>query len=115
MKKVALFAFNDEPMCFTHVLLNVLDMSERGDDIKLVMEGEATKLLPGLANQGTAFSKMWEKIKDQGLVAGVCKACSTNMGTAESAQQQGLPLLDDMSGHPSFAGFMEQGYEILVF
>ncbi len=115
MKKVALFAFNDESMCFTHVLLNVLDMNERGYDVKLVMEGEATKLLPGLANQGTVLSKMWEKIKDQELVAGVCKACSTNMGTAESAQEQGLPLLDDMSGHPSFAGFMEQGYEILVF
>ncbi len=79
MKKVALFVFNDEPMCFTHVLLNALDMDERG------------------------------------IVAGVCRACSTNMGTADSAEKQGLPLLDDMSGHPSFAGFRDAGYEVLVF
>ena len=115
MKKVALFVFNDEPMCFTHVLLNALDMNERGYEIKLIMEGEATKLLPGLANEGTAFSRMWEKLKERSVVAGVCRACSTNMGTADSAQKQGLTLLDDMSGHPSFAGFRDAGYEILVF
>jgi hypothetical protein len=33
MKKVALFAFNGEPMCFVHVLLNALDMKEK--DYKL--------------------------------------------------------------------------------
>ena len=30
MKKVALFAFNGELMCFVHVLLNALDMKEKG-------------------------------------------------------------------------------------
>jgi len=29
-KKVALVAFNGEPMCFVHVLLNALDMEEKG-------------------------------------------------------------------------------------
>ncbi len=114
-EKVALFVFRDDPMCFTHVLLNTLDMHERGHDIKVVMEGEATKLLPGLENEGTPFFRMWEQIKDEKLVAGVCRACSTQMGTAASAQKQGLTLLDDMSGHPSFAGFLDLGYEIMVF
>ncbi|MFP4194208.1 MAG: cytoplasmic protein [Desulfosalsimonas sp.] len=114
-KKVALFVFRDDSMCFVHVLLNTLDMHERGHDIRMVMEGEATKLLPGLENEGTTFSKMWQQVKDKNLVAGVCKACSTQMGTRASAEKQGLALLDDMSGHPSFAGFIDQGCEILVF
>jgi len=28
MKKFALFMFNGDPMCFIHVLLNAIDMSE---------------------------------------------------------------------------------------
>ena len=115
MKKVALFVFNDDPMCFTHVLLNTLDMHERGYDVQVVLEGEATKLLPGLENEKTATYEMWRKVIDQKLVAGVCRACSKQMGTQASAQKQGLVLLDDMSGHPSFAGFRDQDYEILVF
>ncbi|MFP4452316.1 MAG: cytoplasmic protein [Desulfosalsimonas sp.] len=114
-KKVALFVFRDDTMCFVHVLLNTLDMHERGYEICMVMEGEATKLLPGLENEATAFSKMWQQVKEKNLVAGVCKACSTQMGTRASAEKQGLALLDDMSGHPSFGGFMDRGFEILVF
>ncbi|MCF8110731.1 MAG: DsrE family protein [Desulfobacteraceae bacterium] len=114
-KKVALFVFRDDPMCFVHVLLNTLDMHERGHDVRMIMEGEATKLLPGLEKESTAVPKMWKQVKEKNLVAGVCKACSTQMGTAFSAEKQGLPLLDDMSGHPSFAGFIAQGCEILVF
>lgn len=114
-KKMALFVFRDDPMCFTHVLLNTLDMDERGYDIRMILEGEATKLLPGLENEGTPFFKMWQQVKNKNLIAGVCRACSTQMGTKASAEKQGLALLDDMSGHPSFAGFMDQGCEILVF
>ena len=115
MKKVALFVFNDDPMCFIHVLLNTLDMNERGYEVRVIMEGEATKLLPGLENQNTSTYQMWEQVKVKKLVSGVCRACSKQMGTQASAQKQGLALLDDMSGHPSFGGFVDQGYEILVF
>ena len=43
MEKVALFAFKGEPMCFIHVLLNALDMSKRGYEVKIVIEGAATR------------------------------------------------------------------------
>ena len=33
MEKVALFAFNGELMCFIHVLLNAIDMKEKGYDV----------------------------------------------------------------------------------
>ncbi len=50
MKKMAFFAFNGESMCFVHVLLNALDMKARGYDVRVVIEGAATKLIPELAS-----------------------------------------------------------------
>lgn len=38
MEKVALFAFNGEPMCFVHVLLNALDMKKKGIDVKCTVQ-----------------------------------------------------------------------------
>ena len=115
MKKLALFAFNGDPMCFIHILLNALDMNEKGFDGKIIIEGSATKLLPELAKPGNPLNKLWEKVKEAGLVDGVCKACSSKLGTIEAAKQQGLTLLDEMSGHPSMAWYRDKGFEIISF
>ena len=45
MKKIALFAFNGDPMCFIHVLINAVELKENGNDVALVIEGSATKLV----------------------------------------------------------------------
>jgi len=115
MKKFALFVFNGDPMCFIHVLLNALDMKEKGDQSKIVIEGSATKLLPELAEPGNPLHKLWEKVKQAGLVDGVCKACSNKLGMLEAAKEQGLTLLDEMSGHPSMARYRHEGFEVISF
>jgi hypothetical protein len=48
MKKIALFVFNGDPMCFVHVLLNALDFKAKGYDARIIVEGSAVKLLPEL-------------------------------------------------------------------
>ncbi len=115
MKKVALFVFNGDPMCFIHVLLNALDMQEKGYEGKIVIEGAATKLIPELIKKDNPLHKLWEEAKSSGLVDGVCKACSNKMGTLNAAKDQGLTLLDEMTGHPSMASYRDNGYEILSF
>ena len=115
MKKVALFAFNGDPMCFIHVLLNALDMKDRGYEAKIVIEGAATKLIPELAKENNPMHNLWEKVKAAGLVDGACKACSNKMGTLEAAKDQGLTLLDEMAGHPSMARYRDDGFEIVSF
>ncbi|BBO91178.1 DsrE family protein [Desulfosarcina ovata] len=115
MKKVALFVFNGDPVCFIHVLLNGLDLQAKGMAGRIIVEGAATALLPKLADQGNPLHKLWEKAKSQGIVDGVCKGCAHKMGTAEEAVKQGLPLLDDMSGHPSMSAYMEAGFEVISF
>ena len=115
MLKNALFVFNGDPICFVHVLLNALDMRGRGDDVKIIVEGAATQLIPKLAQKDNPLNSLWLKVVDAGIVEGVCKACSQKMGTAEAAQQAGFALLDDMTGHPGMGRFQEGGYNIITF
>ena len=115
MKKVALFVFNGDPMCFIHVLLSALDMDSKGYTAKVVIEGAATKLVPELAKTDNPLHSLWEKTKAAGLVSGVCKACAGKMGTLEAAKDQGLDLLADMNGHPSMSGYHQEGFEVISF
>jgi len=115
MKKVVLFAFNGEFMCFIHVLLNALDMKARGDDVRIVIEGSATKLIPELAKEGNPMYSFYIKAKELGLIDGVCKACSNKMGTLDAAKKEGLTLLDDMNGYPGMARYREEGFEAITF
>ena len=115
MKKTALFVFNGDPMCFIHVLLNALDMNEKGYGPKIVIEGAATRLIPELEKKGNPLNDLWQKVKAADLVAGTCKACSKKMGTAEVARTLGLALLDDLNGHPGMARYRQQGFEIVTF
>ncbi len=115
MKKVALFAYNGEFMCFVHVLLNAIDMNDRGYDVKIVTEGAATKLVPELAKEDNLMFRLYEKTKGLDLIDGACKACSNKMGVLEAVQAQGIRLLDEMSGHPSIARYIEEGFEVITF
>ncbi|MFP4619527.1 MAG: DsrE family protein [Spirochaetaceae bacterium] len=113
--KFALFAFNGEPMCFVHVLLNALDYDAKGYEVKIVLEGEATKLIEHFEKPDVPFAGLYKKCIDRGLLDCVCRACSKQMGVLELAEEKGLPLCDDMSGHPSMERYTKEGYEIITF
>ncbi len=115
MKKIALFVFNGDPMCFIHVLLNAIDMSAKGYDAKIIIEGAATKLVPELEKKANPLHQLWKKARTGGLVEGVCKACSSKMETIGEAKSMGLPLLEDVLGHPGMARYRDAGFEIITF
>ncbi len=115
MSKVILAAFRGDPMCFVHVLLNLLDMQERGLEARLILEGEATKLLPELEKEDFFLHHLWQKVKEKKLVEGVCRACATKMGTVEVAQNLGFTLLDEMKGHPSLGRYLKEGWQVIIF
>lgn len=115
MIKFALFVFNGDPMCIIHVLLNALDMKEKNNEAKIILEGSSVKLIPELVKHGNPLTALWKKCLDAGLVEGVCSACSTRLGTIEAAKEQGLALLDDMAGHPGMVSYRDNGYEIITF
>ena len=43
MGKVALFVFNGDPMCFFHVLLNALDLKEKGVEARIGRAHETSR------------------------------------------------------------------------
>jgi len=114
-EKVVLVAFNGEPMCFVHVLLNALDMHEKGFDVKVVIEGSATKLVNELNQNENPFNSMYQKVIELGLIDCVCKACAVKMNSLDGSKEQGLSSCNEMNGHPSLAKYMEQGYQIITF
>lgn len=114
-KRVVLVAFNGEPMCFVHVLLNALDMKGRGHEVKVVIEGSATKLVDSLDDRDKPFGSLYLEVREKGMIDCVCHACATKTGVLAGIEAQGLPLCKEMGGHPSLAKYMEEGYTVMTF
>ncbi|NMA82606.1 MAG: cytoplasmic protein [Epulopiscium sp.] len=111
MKKIVFFAFKGEVMCFMHILLNAVDMHEKGMDVKIVMEGEAVKLIQELDETNLPIYK---KARDLQLFDSICKACSAKMGVLEYNENCGIPMNNELQGHPAMFPFIEKGYEIIM-
>lgn len=114
-EKTVLFAFRGDPLCFIHVLLNAIDLHERGREGLIVIEGEAVKLVPEMSEPTHFLWAQYQKARELGLIAGVCKACSTKLGVIDAVKSEDLPLLDDMFGHPSMGAYLEKGFQVITF
>ena len=115
MKKVVLVTYNPELMCFGHVLLYALDFQEKGYDTKVIVEGGAVRLISALQDPNTPFYALYEKVKANGLIECVCRACSAKLGSLEDAEAQGLRVYGDLMGHPSIELYLDQGYQLITF
>ena len=112
--KTAIFAFKGNPICFVHVLLNAIDLHEKDGEVKVVLEGEATKLIIELREPEHPLHALYEKVKNLDLIDAVCRACAVKMGALEAVEAEGLRVADDMAGHAGMAPYIEQGYEIIT-
>ncbi len=110
-----LYAFNGELMCFVHVLLNGLDMAEKGTKVSIIFEGASVTLISELEKESCPFHKMYIKAKSQGLFEGACKACSVKLKVKEEVEAAGIPLIGEMAGHPAMSDYIEKGYKIITF
>ena len=113
MKKIAYFGFTGELICFAHILFNAEDMLNKGYDVKIIIEGSSTKLIPLLGSDKNPFQKIYLSLKEKGVIDAVCQACAHKMGTLEDAKKEGLPIGNDLYGHPSISSYIEKGYEII--
>lgn len=115
MEKVALFPFNGELLCFVHVMLNALDMNEKGYDVRLVFEGASVKLIGELGDADNQFHSLFVKLKKSGVIDGACKACSHKLGAVDAAAAHGIALVGDMKGHPAMSEYIDEGYRVITF
>lgn len=110
MKKYLFYAMNEKSICFTHILLNALSLSEAGHEVKIIFEGASVKLPSQFEKEN---NKLYLQAKKKGLIAGICMACSKVLGVFEENSSLGLKLLDDMNGHAGMKDYANDGYEII--
>ncbi len=112
MGKYLFYVMRGEKLCFMHVLLNALDLSASGNEVKIIFEGQSVTLPPVLAGEGNA---LYKKALEDGLIAGVCLACAKKLGAYDEVSALGLNFLSDMSGHAGMRSYTEQGYSVITF
>ncbi|MDI9400437.1 MAG: hypothetical protein ACOX2U_02410 [Limisphaerales bacterium] len=110
MKKVLFYGMTGEKMCFQHIFLNALDLVSAGAEVKIIFEGPSVKLVSVFEEEK---NQLYQRVKDQGLIAGVCLVCSKMMNVYEVNKSAGLTMLDDMSGHAGMRSYIEDGYTVV--
>lgn len=102
-------------MCFAHVLLNGMEYRQKGYDVKIIIEGQATATIKEIREKENPFYGLYKKTKESGLIDCVCMACASKLDSLGAIKAERLRLNNEMSGHPSMAGYSDQGYEIITF
>jgi hypothetical protein len=114
MTKIVIFTFRAEPQCMLHALLYVLDLEENALWGEIVFEEESTKLIPEMAKPDHFLHQPYLQAKTRGLLWGACLACSNKMGVTHLIEAENIPLVGDLSGHPSISHFVKQDYMVLT-
>ncbi len=104
----------DMPCRLVHAFIWALDMTARGGLVRMVFEGESPHWLLELPDPAHGRHRLYRKVKELGLIDGVCKACAVQAQAVEAAAEEGLRLVYDASGHVSLMSYVEDGYRILA-
>jgi len=111
---LVLMAGLDMPCRLVHTLLWALDITARGGEVKIILEGEAPHWLLELPDPKHGRHQLYRKVREMGLIDAVCKACAVQAQAVEAASEEGLRLVFDASGHVSLVPYMEDGYQIVA-
>ena len=121
VRKILFVLFSDDACRQNHALLYALDLREKGHDVKLILEGAATRMVSALGAADSRPGALLRQARDAGVLAGACGRASSGCASedpahkvAEIAQAAGVPLLSDLGGHASIEPFVREGYELVV-
>ena len=101
-----------EKMCAMHALMNTNQINENGGEAKIIFEGQAVKLPQILEEEA---NPLYKKLKENGSIVGVCKACSKILEVYEINKDLGLNFIDDMDGHAGMYKYLDEGYQVIEF
>ncbi len=110
MNKVLFYAMTGEKSCLMHVLMNAVDLAEKGMQVRVIFEGRSVILVSVLKEEGNPH---FSKALSLGLLAGVCFACSKMLNVLEQNEALGLPMLKDMYGHAAMSPYLMEGYQVI--
>lgn len=98
-----------------HALLYTQELKEAGHEVRLIFDGGGTKWIGELSKQDHPLSPIFSSVKASGAISGVCEYCVGSFGgNTRKIEECGLPLAGDYMGHPSIAGIIGDGFQIIT-
>ena len=83
------------------------------DDVRLVFDGAGVQWIRVLAASDHDYHLLFEEVRDR--VQGICSYCANAFEERDAVEKAGLPFVDEFEGHPSFRGFVKNGYSVITF
>ncbi len=116
MKKVAIFllAGKDDLSRAFHALGFAKQFKDDGINVKLIFDGAGTVWVSEFSKPEHPAHKLYESVKKEGVIEGVCEFCIGHYGSKNDAQREELKLLGEVEGHPNVAKLLNDGYQIIT-
>lgn len=101
-----------------HSLLYSKELREHGAEVRLIFDGAGTGWLAEFHKaetpQAKGLGKLFDELKQLGMVYEVCDYCSGAFGVRDELREQGEALAGEYMDHPSIATLVDGGYQLLV-
>lgn len=93
-----------------------VDLSDRGYDVQVYLDGEGTKWPAAFAEDpDRPFKHRWDQLQERGLLAGACGYCASAFGATEACRLEDVDLLSGGEEHaPAVGELADEGYELLT-
>jgi hypothetical protein len=89
------------------------ELDEQNQEVAIIFDGAGTKWIPKLEDENHDAHSLYEAVKTN--IDGACKFCSKAFGVINEVRDSNISLLDDYDGHPSLAGYVSDGYQMVPF
>jgi len=98
-----------------HALLYTQELQQEGHDVQLIFDGGGTRWIDELADSEHKLAPLYNSLKKAGVITGVCDFCiGAFEGDKETVSNEGLTLISEYNGHPSFARLITEGYQVVT-
>ncbi|GMQ96761.1 MAG: hypothetical protein BMS9Abin15_0439 [Gammaproteobacteria bacterium] len=91
----------------------VKEFSEAGDEVQMIFDGAGSKWIGALSNPEHNYHGLYKSIKDK--ISGVCDYCANAFSVSDKVQADGIPMMGEYEGHPSFRKLITEGYQVITF
>ncbi|NMC76972.1 MAG: cytoplasmic protein, partial [Candidatus Methanofastidiosa archaeon] len=72
MNKIAIVAYSGEINNFVDALETALEKVHKGEEVKLIIEGEATHCIKDILNSNSPYRFLYNEIKNSGIIDCIC-------------------------------------------
>ncbi len=114
MKKILFYVVEnpDDTMKIFHLFLNIKDLRSNGYDVKVILEGDATKIPLKMSAPSHSLNSLYNDIKPS--IVAVCRGCAIATNSLNAAEKEGLPIIGDLENHVSTVKYLNDGYSLIV-